>query len=189
MQTLYFCPVSFFFLSSFFLFFLSFLSFFFSSPNLSHCRLNVYRNFYTWCGPSVNLECRSEICWKCRTQKITKVHHLGTIAQLCRAVSSQLRHILTVGKDLLNCNVCPTCPHDMVNIGPLAAQICWRVWVTPANFNTFRVLAALLHSTRVVGISQSLQHWTRRHLHSEVRLSRWALAAPRSSFYRATQPC
>jgi len=29
--------------------------------------------------------------------------------------------------------------------GPLAAEICWRVWGTPSNFNGFRVLAALLH--------------------------------------------
>jgi len=33
----------------------------------------------------------------------------------------------------------------MVNFGPLAAEICWRVCGTPANFNGFRVLAALLH--------------------------------------------
>jgi len=31
---------------------------------------------------------------------------------------------------------------------------------TPANFNGFRVLAALLHGTVVVGVSQTLRHWT-----------------------------
>ena len=31
----------------------------------------------------------------------------------------------------------------MVNFGPLTAEICWRVWVTPGNFNGFRVLAEL----------------------------------------------
>ena len=35
----------------------------------------------------------------------------------------------------------------MVNFGPLTAETCWRVWDTPANFNGFRVLAALLHGT------------------------------------------
>jgi len=35
----------------------------------------------------------------------------------------------------------------MVNFGLLWAEICWRVWDTPANFNGFRVLAALLHGT------------------------------------------
>jgi len=29
----------------------------------------------------------------------------------------------------------------MVNFGLLTAEICWRVWGTPANFNGFRVLA------------------------------------------------
>jgi len=29
-----------------------------------------------------------------------KNRHLGTIAQLCRAISSQLRHVSTIGKKL-----------------------------------------------------------------------------------------
>jgi len=41
----------------------------------------------------------------------------------------------------------------MVNIDPLAAEIGLPVWGTPANFNGFRVLAALLHGTSAVGIS------------------------------------
>jgi len=61
-------------------------------------------------------------------------------------------------KSFLNSNASPTHPHHMVNYGPLAAEICLRVWGTPVNFNGFRVLAALLHGTRVVGVSQSLQH-------------------------------
>jgi len=42
----------------------------------------------------------------------------------------------------------------------LTAEICWRVWGTPANFNGFRVLATLLHGTLVVGVSQTLRRWT-----------------------------
>jgi len=42
----------------------------------------------------------------------------------------------------------------MVNFGLLTAEICWRVWGTPANFNGFRILAALLHGTLAVGVSQ-----------------------------------
>jgi len=60
-------------------------------------------------------------------------------------------------KNLLNSSVSPICLHNMVNFGPLAAEICWRVWGTSANFNG---LAALLHGTRVVGVSQSLRRWT-----------------------------
>ena len=52
-----------------------------------------------------------------------------------------------------------------MTFGILASEIRWRVWGTPANFNGFRVLAALLHCTAVVRVSQSLQgghyvgHW------------------------------
>ena len=52
------------------------------------------------------------------------------------------------------------CFHNMVNFGPLAADIGSGVWGTPANFNGFRVLAALLHSTPAVGVSQTLRRWT-----------------------------
>ena len=48
----------------------------------------------------------------------------------------------------------------MVTFGPLPAEIDWRVWGTPANFNGFRVLAALLHGTLVVGVSQALRRGT-----------------------------
>jgi len=49
----------------------------------------------------------------------------------------------------------------MVNFCILMAEICRRVWGTPANFNGFRVLAALLHGTLVLaGVSQTLRRWT-----------------------------
>jgi len=50
----------------------------------------------------------------------------------------------------------PTCPHSMLNFGPLAAEIVSLVWGTPANFYGFRILAASLHGTLVVGASQTL---------------------------------
>jgi len=96
---------------------------------------------------------------KYRMQKVAKNRHLGTIAQLCRAVSSQLRHISTIGKKLLNNNISSTC-QNMVIFRPLTAEIRWRVWGTPTNFNGFRVFAALLHGTLVVGVSQTLRRWT-----------------------------
>ena len=45
----------------------------------------------------------------------------------------------------------------MVNFGLLAAEIVSLVWGTPANFNGFRVFAALLHGTLVVGVSKTLR--------------------------------
>jgi len=55
----------------------------------------------------------------------------------------------------------------MVNFGPRAAEIVSLVWGTPGNLNGFRVLAALLHGTLVVGVSQTL----RRSEHREVWLT------------------
>jgi len=45
----------------------------------------------------------------------------------------------------------------MVNFGLLAAEIDPVVWATPANFNGFRVLAALLRRSQVVTVSQTLR--------------------------------
>ena len=45
---------------------------------------------------------------------------------------------------------------DMVNFGPLAADIVSLVWGTPGNFNGFRVLASLLHRRRPTEINQIL---------------------------------
>jgi len=69
----------------------------------------------------------------------------------------------------------------MVNFGLLAAEIVSfeivsLVWGTPANFNGFRVLAALLHGTLVVGVSQTAAFNRGRHLYSAGRPSGWALA-------------
>ena len=71
--------------------------------------------------------------------------HLCTIAQVSRAISSQLRHLSTIGKNLLSSNTFSTRPVNMVNFGPLTAEIDSGVWGTPTNFNGFCVLAALLH--------------------------------------------
>jgi len=60
-------------------------------------------------------------------------------------------------KNLLNNKISPTRPHNMVNFGLTAAEILSLVWDTSANFNGFRVLAALLHGTLVVGVSQTLR--------------------------------
>jgi len=60
-------------------------------------------------------------------------------------------------KNLLSSNISSTHSHNMVNVGPLAAEIGPIVWGTPANFNGFRVLAALLHGTPVLGVSQTLR--------------------------------
>jgi len=60
-------------------------------------------------------------------------------------------------KNVLNSNISPTCPYNIMNFGLLEAEIVSLVWGTPANLNGFRVLAALLHGTLVVSVSESLR--------------------------------
>jgi len=85
------------FLLSLFLFFITY-----SQP----LHIGCLPYFRRWCGLSANLECRSEICCMRLAEntgcKISpKICHLGTIAHFCWAVSSQLRHVLTIGKILV----------------------------------------------------------------------------------------
>ena len=118
--------------------------------------------FHTWCGLSVNLECTSEMCYtqlaeNTACKNYAKNCHLRTIAELCQAISLQLRHVSTVRKvNLLNTSISSTCPHNMVNIGPLTAEIGLPVWGTPANFSGFRVLASLLQRHRSTEVSRTL---------------------------------
>ena len=120
-----------------YIFALWFLSFFFAEWILPY--------FYTWCGFSANLECRSELCCtrlagNTRCKNHAKNRHIGTIAQLCRAVSSQLSHVSTIGKNLLSSNTSSTCPCNMVK-RPTNGWDPLGIWGTPANFNGFLVLA------------------------------------------------
>ena len=79
---------------------------------------------------------------------------------------------------MLSSNISSTCPHNMVNFGPLAAENCWRVWGTPANFNGFRVLIGSV--TALLSSSQRQRNFAAlnrgRHLWSAGHPSRWALA-------------
>jgi len=100
-----------------------------------------------------------------------KNRHLRTIAQLCRAIFSQLRHILTIGKMLVK-QQCVL--HMFLRYGELRPTSSWdrfgSLWSrflslfrssgVPSNFDWFRVLAALLHGTLVVGVSRTLRRCT-----------------------------
>jgi len=95
---------------------------------------------------------------KCRTQKIAKkspsAHHCTILSGYIFATKA---HIDSLKKNLLNSDISSGCPHNMVNIGLLAAEIDPVVWGTPANFNGFRVLAALLHGSQVMSVNQTLR--------------------------------
>jgi len=89
--------------------------------------------------------CCTQLVENTAHKKSPKIRHRRIIAQLCRAVSSLIRHVSTIRKkNLLNSNISSTCPHNMANFSPLVAEIGLGVWGTPANFNGFRVLPSLL---------------------------------------------
>ena len=114
---------------------------------------------------------------KCRTQKSRQKspsgHHPTTLSGYIFATKARIDNRK---KNLLSSNISPTCPRNMVNVGPLAAEIVSLVWGTPDNFNGSRVLAALLHGTLVVGVSQTAALNRGRNLYLAKQPSRWALA-------------
>jgi len=107
-----------------FILFLS--SFFFSSPNLSCRRLDVCHISTHGVALGANLECRSEMCctWLAENtgrKNVAKNRHLGTIPQICRAISSQLHEASIDNRknNLLSSSISSTCLHNMVNFGLL----------------------------------------------------------------------
>jgi len=99
-------------------------------------------------------------CWNTGRKNDAENRHLGTIAQLCRAISSQPRHVSTIGKkNLLNSNIFLTYPHNIVNFGGLAAEICWRVWDIPANLTVSRLGSNTARNSSM-GVRQTLRRWT-----------------------------
>jgi len=99
-------------------------------------------------------------------------HHPTTL-------SSQLRHVSTFGKELVSSNISYTCAHNIVNFGPLAAEIVSGVWGTPATFNGFHVLAASERYCTACSSGRQPNFAVLNrgcHLCSAGRPSRWALA-------------
>jgi len=115
---------------------------------------------------------------KCRTQKSREKspsgHHRTTLSGYIFATKARIDNRK---KNLLSSNISCTCPHNLANFGPLAAEILSLVFGTPCYFN------GLLHGTLVMGVSQTAALNRERHLHSAERPSRWALAHISSSFF------
>jgi len=121
--------------------------------------------FHTWCGLGANLECMSEMCWKrladkYRTQKWRKNspsgYHRTTLSGYIFPTKANIDNRTNLVKQQY-------LPHMTLQYGELRPTSGWDlslVWGTPANFNGFRVMAALLHGTPAVGVSQTLRRWT-----------------------------
>jgi len=122
--------------------------------------------FCTWCGLSANLGCRSETCCKriAEIQDAKSRQKFAICAPSHKFVYLYLRNWGTYRqseKKLLNSIISSTCSRNMVNFGPLAAEIGSLVWGTPANFNGFRVLASLLQRRRSTEANWTLQMFGR----------------------------
>ena len=112
-----------------------------------------------------------------------KSRPLGTIPQLCRAISLQLRHVSTIGKKLLSSSTSSTCPHNMVNFGPLAAEIFVSLG-HPCKFQRVSRLGSVTARHSSSGRQANVAALNRRcHLYLAGRPSRWALAHISIYFY------
>ena len=120
---------------------------------------------------------------KYRTQKVVKKSPSGHPPTTSSGyIFATKARIDNRKKNLLSSNMSSTCLYNMANFSPLAAEIGPVVWGTPANFNGFRVLAALLHARHSSSGSQpNFAALNRGHdlcsaVFSAGRPSRWALA-------------
>ena len=151
-------PSSFYLLSSFFPRLIS------AAVNWMYC----LPYFHTWCGLSANWRCRSETCCtrlagNAERKKVAKNRHLSTIAQLYqlyRAMSSQLRHLSTIGKKLVKQQYLL---HMSSQYGKLqATNGCDRLtsFGHPCKFQLVSRLVSVTARHLVVGVSQTLRRWT-----------------------------
>jgi len=103
-----------------------FFFFLFSSPILSGRRLDVYHtsthDVALW-PYNAGLKCAA--CGWLKIQD-AEIRHLRTIAQLCRAISLQLRHISTIGKTVKQ----QCLPHMSSQYGELRPTSGWDSFVS-----------------------------------------------------------
>jgi len=145
-------------LSSHGFFFLSSFLCLFSSLILSRCRMDVYHTSthdvaLVWISDA-GLKYAAGGSLEIQDAKIAKIRHLGTIAQLSRAVSSQLRHVSTIEKHIKQQCFLHVC-RNLANFGRLT-EFGLPVWGIPANFNGFRVLSSVLQRRRSPEANQTL---------------------------------
>ena len=79
-------------------------------------------------------------------------HHCTNLSGFIIATKARIDN----RNNLLNGNISSIRFYNMVNFSPLTAEISWRIWGTPANFNGFRVLASLLQRRRSTEANQTL---------------------------------
>ena len=106
-----------------------------------------------------------------------KNHHLGTIPQLCQAISSQLKHILTIGKKIVKQQYLL---HMCLQYGELRHISVWDRFVSlghPCKFQRVSLLGSVTTRHSSIGRQPNFAALNRgRHLYSAGRPSGWTLA-------------
>jgi len=133
------------------------VSSFFSSPILSGRRLHIYHTS----THDVALMRIQNACLKCAARgsleiqdaKMTpKNRHLCIIAQLCRAMSSQQRHVSTIGEKLVM-------QQYLLQISPQYGELRptngWHRLASLGHPSKFHVLASLLQQHRLLEANQT----------------------------------
>jgi len=111
---------------------------------------------YTWCGLSANLEWRSEMCSTRLAENTGPKNdatnrHLGTIPQLCRAVSSQLRYVYRQSEKLIKRQYVL---HTSQQYGELQPTNGWDLFGSlehPSKFQRISRLAFVTAATSLTG--------------------------------------
>ena len=93
-------------------------------------------------------------------KKVAKNCHLGTIAQLCRAISLQLRHVSTIWKKIVKHQYLLHMSSQYGELRPTNGSDRLTSLVHPCKFQLVSHLGSITAQHLVVGVSQTLQHWT-----------------------------
>jgi len=142
--------------------FLSFLFYLFSSPNLIGRRLDVYHT--STHGVALvqiyiaGLKCAARGSLQIQDAKKSlksSGHHRTTLSGYIFATKACIDNRK---KNLLSSNISSTCPDNMANFGPIAAEICWRVWGTLQISMGFACWQRYcMHDIPVLGVRQTLR--------------------------------
>jgi len=103
--------------------------------------------------------------WKCSARgsleiRDAKYRHFGTITQICWAISSQLRHLSTIGKKLVKQQYLPKMS---LQYGEVRHTSGWDLLASlghPCKFQRVSHLGSVTTRHLVVGVSQTLRRWT-----------------------------
>ena len=120
--------------------------------------------------------CCARLAENTARKKSPKSRHLGIIPQLCRAMSSQLRHVSTIGKNVKQQYLLQMSPQ----YGELRPTSGWDRFVSfghPCKFQRVSRLGSVTARHSSSGRQPNFAALNRgRHLYSAGRPSRWALA-------------